>query len=108
VRPENGIEPGDDARTRDYLAVMYAGVVLGAVVAEGIGGVADVQQPNPRGGAAGREVIGAGAGIIAAADLIWDGGSRRERHEWLRLPLSGLDNLGCLVTSLSVKGGAGT
>jgi hypothetical protein len=53
-------------------------------------------------------VIGAGAGIVAAADLIWDGGSRRERHEWLRLPLSGLDNLGCLVTGFSVKGGAVT
>ncbi len=58
VRPANGIGPGDDARTRDYLAVMYAGVVLVAVVAECIGGVADMQQPNPGGGAAGREVIG--------------------------------------------------
>ncbi len=58
VRPGNGIGPGDDACTQDYLAVMYAGVVLGTVVADGIGGVADVQQPNPGGGAAGREVIG--------------------------------------------------
>jgi hypothetical protein len=90
---------------QDYLAVMDAGVVFGAVIAEGVGGVADMHQPNSRSGAAGQEVVGAGAGIVVATDLIWNWGPGRERHEWLRLRLGGLDSLGGLVTGFWIKGG---
>jgi hypothetical protein len=71
-------------------------MILCAVLAECVSGVADVQEFYPGGRAASREVVGAGADDVSTADLVrsggrpWCGGHERLRltgkgqNGWLR------------------------
>ncbi len=56
------------------LAVEDARMILCAVLAEPVGGVAGMQEFYSGGRAASREVVGAGADVVSAADLDRSGG----------------------------------